>query len=145
MNKLFSLFLIVGLSACGSSSTSFQSQANNGEMKIDGEYTDWQESQLVLEEGFNLGVRNDDENLFLSVTITDMSLRQAVQVRGLLIWLGEDENGDKINGVKYPVGLRAGQGRQARTRDQGAGQGRNRENRQAMLEESMSKMRCPFP
>ena len=141
MHRIIPFFLFLAIAACGSSSTAFQStKADSGQMKIDGGQSEWQESKLVLEDGFNLGVRNDDDHLYLSVNISNPNLRRVIQTRGLSIWLGENADGEKINGIKYPVGRRAGQGGQARIPGQERNRERSQEDRQAQLEASMGRI-----
>ncbi len=137
MNMKYVAFCLSAIlfASCGSSATIVESPKPDRQIVIDGKQADWMGPRTILADGFTLGVRNDDENLYLSVNISDENLAQAVQIRGLLLWLNEDESGEKMNGVKYPVGRRSS-GQAGRQSPQDLDQ----ETRRQMFEESMRRI-----
>jgi len=83
-----------------------QSRWNDGNIFIDGRYSDWQPG-LSFNEKSNIGIgfANDSSNLYICLTSSDQQLMRQVMFRGFI--LGIDIPGAKRRqfGINYPTGI----------------------------------------
>ena len=97
------LFTSVVISGCGSS-TELTSIWNNNEVVIDGQANEWGSHTYYLKEThLSLGVRNDDDFLYLCLMSSEGQFRRQIIALGLTVWF-EPEGGQKL-GIHYPVGM----------------------------------------
>ena len=105
MQKLRSLkilFLFAGFvfTAC-SGSQLVTSQKNAGEIKIDGNSSDWKQLTSMKGENISFGFSNDDNNLYLIMITNDRNKIMNILRGGLKVWIDPGNSNDKI-GIKYP-------------------------------------------
>ena len=102
MKKVFVLVLLVIFSGC--SSYSIISQKFNEPIKIDGRLDDWNgKLQYFKDEKMAVGVSNDSENLYLSLSTADKGNIIKMLHMGFTIWLEPgNEKGETI-GIQYPI------------------------------------------
>lgn len=95
--------ILLSLSGC-SSTAQLPSNWNNSEMKIDGDFSDWENSlHAIKDEGVSLGFKNDDKNLYICLLTTDRGKMMQMMRSGFIVWF-YPENGDgKVFGIKYPM------------------------------------------
>jgi hypothetical protein len=72
-------------------------------VKVDGEMTDWPSGSTVYFEdpGVQLGLRNDDQNLYLLVRFDNRSWARAIRMGGLTVWLDSSGKKKKDFGIRY--------------------------------------------
>lgn len=99
---ILSLLLLV-LHAC--SSMSLESKLNDGSITIDGESNGWQGSLYKLDDtNMGIGVKNDNENIYLCLVSGDRNVNRQIMMNGLYIWFDEKGKTKKRIGIKYPIG-----------------------------------------
>ncbi|HCL00567.1 MAG TPA: hypothetical protein DHW42_10755 [Candidatus Marinimicrobia bacterium] len=92
------------LSSCKKSVV--QSSWNNGQIHIDGLYSDWQ-SNIMFNEKDNVGfgVANDSSRLYICLVASDRQLMRQVMNRGLECNIDVPGSKRRIFGIKYPTGI----------------------------------------
>ncbi len=96
-------FVIESFTAC-SSSANLQSKWANTEMKIDGDFPDWENSlHAIKDEGVSLGFKNDDKFLYLCLMTVDQGKMMQMMRSGFIIWFIPQNDDGKIFGIKYPM------------------------------------------
>jgi hypothetical protein len=98
--RFISLFVGFVFVAC-SSSQQVTSLNNNGEIKIDGEQTDWKQLMNMKGENISFGFSNDENNLYISMITNDRSKIMNILGGGLEVWIDPGNASDKI-GIRYP-------------------------------------------
>ncbi|HCV41868.1 MAG TPA: hypothetical protein DGH68_00165 [Bacteroidetes bacterium] len=94
---------------CGST-TEMSSSWGNTQVTVDGNANEWGSGLTNLKDTkVFLGVRNDQDFVYLCLTSADRQFRRQVIGTGLTLWF-ESEDGQRV-GDLYPIGM-AGQGRQ---------------------------------
>lgn len=98
--NLINLFIGFVFVACSSSQqvTSLQS---SGEIKIDGEQSDWKQLTNMKGENISFGFSNDASNLYISLITNDRSKIMNILGGGLEVWIDPGNSSDKI-GIRYP-------------------------------------------
>ena len=94
------------LLAWGCASKNLESCWREGEVCIDGRGRDWSETPLHYLEDMKLsyGIANDDDSLFLVLTIRDYHTVRMLERRGLTLWFDVDCDNNKTLGVRYAEG-----------------------------------------
>ncbi len=142
LGGLFAFSVLIFLAGCGSSKE-MMSTYQSGDIKIDGDISDWGKSiQRIPDNSFSLGFKNDDKFLYISLTTEDRSKIFQMFRAGFIVWL-EPESGDyKTFGIKYP--LPGEQNDMPQMQDMN-GEGINREGdrRESMNGEGMDRERMP--
>jgi hypothetical protein len=96
------LFLLTALlQGCGST-VDVASNWSNSAVVIDGKADDWSSLQPIKDSPVLLGMRNDQDYLYLCLESSDRQFRQQLLGLGMTIWF-EPKGGDKI-GIHYPLG-----------------------------------------
>jgi hypothetical protein len=91
------------ISAC-SSTALINSSWNDGEIKIDGNTSEWQNgAYFVDEEGVTLNFKNDDEFLYLCLITNNHSKITQIMRSGFIVWFDSDYESSKKIGLKYPM------------------------------------------
>ncbi len=106
MNKLLlSMVFIAALLIAGcSSSIELTSLPVPDNIKINGDATDWGTSLKYLsDEKAAVGISNDNNYFYLCLTTSDMSKVMPMFAGGFTVWLENENNGDAVIGVKYPL------------------------------------------
>lgn len=79
---------------------------------IDGDDGDWEGLKLYVRDWpVDIGIANDADFLYVSLSTSDRSLQRQVITRGFEVWVDPDGGRGRILGVRYPVGM-AGRGRE---------------------------------
>jgi hypothetical protein len=96
------LFLLTGFlfTAC-SGSQLVTSQQNTGEIKIDGNSSEWKQLTNMKGENISFGFSNDADNLYLIMITNDRNKIMNILRGGLKVWIDPGNSDDKI-GIKYP-------------------------------------------
>ncbi len=101
---LTALYLIAVLITGCSSTEKLQSNWNGSEMKIDGDYSDWENSlHAVKDQGVSLGFKNDDKFLYLCLITTDRGKMMQMMRAGFVIWFYPEKSDGKGFGLMYPM------------------------------------------
>lgn len=95
------IFLVGFVFVACSSSQQVTSIQNNGEIKIDGEQTDWKQLTNMKGENISFGFSNDENNLYISMITNDRSKIMNILGGGLEVWIDPGNSSDKI-GIRYP-------------------------------------------
>ncbi|MCF7803163.1 MAG: hypothetical protein K9N46_12670 [Candidatus Marinimicrobia bacterium] len=100
------LFTAIAVFSC--SNPQLTSQWADQPYTIDGDTRDWDGNlQYFTDEGFGIGIANDQDNLYFCAVITDDELRRQVVMRGLNIWLDSGGGESEEYGLRYPLGMAA--------------------------------------
>jgi len=99
------LLLFLGASGCGEPVLSSGWAAPD--LTIDGKLDDWGSTLNYFEEQrVTLGVRNDDQYLYICVNSTNSALLMRALVQGLEVWVDPKGGRAKSFGIRYPLGVR---------------------------------------
>jgi hypothetical protein len=102
LNLIFLLSVILLLSGCKEETESHYSEQN---FKIDGVLDEWTNYPLLTIEDqlVSLGIRNDNDNLYLMLATRSERMVRTFQNHGLTLWLNADNKKNKEFGlVVYP-------------------------------------------
>ncbi|NKB68496.1 MAG: hypothetical protein GKR89_15655 [Candidatus Latescibacteria bacterium] len=99
------LFLIAlgCLTACGT--TKLESKWRDRPVAIDGADDDWSRAKFIIENTpVTMGLLNDDEHLYLSLTTMDRPLQMQIARRGFTVWFDPKGGKSKKYGIRFPLG-----------------------------------------
>jgi hypothetical protein len=107
LGVMFPVLLVAAtLQGCGSS-VELASNWSNSAVVIDGKADEWSSSLMPIKDSpVMLGMRNDQDYLYLCLKSSDRQLRQQMMVAGMIVWF-EPKGGDQI-GIHYPLGMTGG-------------------------------------
>jgi hypothetical protein len=89
-----------------SSTQKIQSAFANKEVKVDASDEEWINSYHYFEkEGILLGVRNDNNYLYVAVKTDNQVAIHKIMGLGLTVWINYDGNKTKTLGIHYPLGM----------------------------------------
>lgn len=102
------LGLALVLCAGCSSTASVASQPVTSPVTVDGSEADWQTALQRVKglDGAFLGVRNDGEDLYVALVVSDEALARQIAMGGLTLWLDPEGGKEKTLGVQFPLGRR---------------------------------------
>jgi hypothetical protein len=105
--KILFLLTLAGtilLFCCKSSEV--QTNWSTTPVKIDGEMNDWANTPMVYfeESGVQLGLRNDNENLYILFRFNNQAWARAIHRGGLTLWLDNSGKKKKDFGIRYAGG-----------------------------------------
>lgn len=102
------LATLVALSGCAST-LELTSRWDKGEIKIDGQSSDWENSlYYVSSSNASVGVRNDKDFLYICLITPDRSTQMQIIGMGLTVWLDSEGKGKKNFGIRFPLGRMSG-------------------------------------
>jgi hypothetical protein len=102
------LFLTAAvLAACaGCGEEKFTSAWRDREITVDGRYSDWTGPMPYLDkQSMYVGVRNDDEYLYMLLKTVDLRAQMKVLRMGLTLWFSPERKGGGRLGIRYPIGI----------------------------------------
>lgn len=89
--------------SCGSSAV-VQSAWRSSEIKIDGNFTDWQNHlKLLTDQKISLGFTNDDKFLYMCLVTEDRMKIMQMTRAGFITWFIPSGGSDNTFGIKYPL------------------------------------------
>jgi hypothetical protein len=98
-------FIGILVEGCGST-LQLASRWNEQRIRIDGDLNEWSDSTVFAEkDGIRLGVRNDDEFLYLCLTASKPDIGRQVRFRGITVWFDPNGGEKKTIGVRFPIGM----------------------------------------
>jgi len=98
-------FVGVLVEGCGST-LQLASRWNEQPIRIDGDLNEWSDSTVFADkDGIRLGVRNDDEFLYLCLTASKPDIGRQVRFRGITVWFDPNGGEKKTFGVRFPIGM----------------------------------------
>lgn len=101
LNAIFIISVLI-FTNCSSTKT-FVSSANNNEVVIDGLRNEWEGKLNIFgEQKVGVGVRNDDQNLYICVVVADQFTISRIMRAGLVVWLTPNDDSKEI-GIKFPI------------------------------------------
>lgn len=100
------LFLMLFTMGCSHPIQTMSHWNENG-IKIDGMDDDWDMKNLevVKESKIAVGLANDEKYLYLSVAPLDRGVAMQIMTMGFTAWFDSTGRGDKIFGIRYPIGF----------------------------------------
>lgn len=110
------LFTAIIILIAGCKSEQFDSHWANSHIKIDGDFSDWENipARYFEEQDVLMAMANDDDNLYLAFRFRDRKWLMAIRMTGLTIWLNAEGKKKETFGIRYSGGprpkLREGQG-----------------------------------
>lgn len=105
--KSISILLLATLifTSCGRT-TKLTSQRSDNTITIDGDRLDWAGKVVNVEDNYvRMGAVNDDENLYLSLIVSNRALGGMIMNKGLVFWIGKANEEKRQNGFRYPIGM----------------------------------------
>ncbi|MFH1312489.1 MAG: hypothetical protein ABIJ00_04610 [Candidatus Eisenbacteria bacterium] len=102
---LGSLVLISLASFAGCGGLELSSVWRDREVKIDGIPTEWQGTTTYVEDSsVAVGIMNDDDYLYVSLSTSLRSVAAQIMARGLTVWLDPEGGKQKSFGIRCPIG-----------------------------------------
>ncbi len=99
-----SILLALLLLSCGG--LRIDSRWPDRDIVIDGDDSDWQDLKLYVKDWpVDIGVANDDDFLYLTLSTADRNLQRQAIMRGFEVWIDPGGRQSKILGVRYPLGM----------------------------------------
>lgn len=87
-----------------SSSIEMTSMPVSAGININGDAADWGTNlKYIPDEKAAVGISNDRNYFYLCLTTSDMSKVMPMFVGGFTVWLEDENNGNEVIGVKYPL------------------------------------------
>jgi hypothetical protein len=97
---------------------------------VDGVNTEWSRVTTISKDvRLSIGVRNDDQHLFIALITSDSATSLRLLNEGLIVWIDSSGGTKKRFGIKYPIGREPGPPSGSGRRD--ASSGRNSDDRRA--------------
>ena len=101
------LLLFAGLAVLAGCGPTLESQWRDREITIDGRDVEWEGTRVALADGWvGMGLMNDQEFMYLTVSLMDRATQAQVMRQGLIIWFDPKGGKRKEFGVQYPLGMR---------------------------------------
>jgi len=101
---LLLLFALTLFSGCGG--TKLESSWLDREVIIDGKDIEWHGARVILEDAnLGMGLMNDDENFYLTLSLTDRMVQMQVLRNGFTVWFDSQGGKKKIFGIRFPLGM----------------------------------------
>jgi len=98
------LSITILLSGC--KQKTMQSNWNDGNIFIDGRYSDWQPGLMFNEKSnIGIGLANDSSNLYICLTSSDQQLMRQVAFRGFILDIDIPGAKRRQFGINYPTGV----------------------------------------
>ncbi len=115
--------VLLALAGCATFNTfDTESHALSRPITIDGMTDDWSgEMYVVPGERMSMGLQNDGRYLYVALLIEDSFQRYQAMSQGLTIWFDPKGGTKKVFGIRYPLGLPAGQRPASRPGGEGEG------------------------
>lgn len=77
-----------------------------GNITVDADLKEWDGSTIYYDKvGTIVGLKNDDENLYIALIIRNQDVIRQIKMSGLQIWIDDNGSNDKKYGLKYPIGF----------------------------------------
>jgi uncharacterized membrane protein YgcG len=106
MRYLCVLFMVVAAAGCGGD-LKLDSCWRSVDVVIDGDNTEWAKCATYVEdEGFAVGVMNDADYLYISLSTADREVQRQVMMSGMTAWLDVTNDKTKGFGIRFPLGMR---------------------------------------
>ena len=105
--KALLLFILAGsILLVGCKTQEVQTNWSAEPVKVDGEMTEWPGGSTVYFEdlGVQLGLRNDNQNLYLLFRFSDQAWARAIRMGGVTLWLDNSGKKKKDFGIRYAGG-----------------------------------------
>ena len=100
---LIAVSAISVLTSCGSSAV-VQNTWRSSEIKIDGNFTDWQSHlKLLPDQKISLGFTNDDKFFYMCLVTEDRMKVMQMTRAGLITWFIPSGGSENTFGIKYPL------------------------------------------
>ncbi len=101
---LWLAFLILSLSSCGT--VEIASLWRTDSVVVDGRVEDWKGALYFFEDKpIFVGVRNDEEFLYVCLQAAELSALGSVADRGVIAWFGPEGGSAKSFGIRFPAPL----------------------------------------
>ena len=100
-------FFAFFLAGCGT--FKLKSKWLDREITVDGQSDDWLGSLMYIEEkNISVGLFNDENFLYICMIAEDQFVRNQVMRQGVIIWFNPSGGKKKTFGIKFPIGMQAG-------------------------------------
>ncbi|MEJ2722181.1 MAG: hypothetical protein P8181_13730 [bacterium] len=99
------IFAAMAVAGCGGD-LNVDSCWRNVDVIIDGNNSEWAGCATYLEDkNFAVGVMNDTDFLYVSLSTADREVQRQVMMSGLTVWLDVTNDKQKRFGIRFPLGL----------------------------------------
>lgn len=101
---ILGVFILVVLSACAT--LLINSDWKTDEVVVNGELDEWRGRLYFIEdENFSMGIRNDEQYLYLCFAADNQFIGGMIFARGLTFWFDPKGGKNKIFGIRFPIGI----------------------------------------
>lgn len=122
---------LVPAASCGGEEK-LLSKSRDRDVVVDGMTKEWQGIFVYFEHDHaNIGVMNDDSNIYVAFTVADEQTVEQIEVQGATLWFSASPDQQSAFGIRYPRGIggtRPGPGEWGKP-GEGDGPGERRESR----------------
>jgi len=103
---LIAVALLLAMSLMGCSATKeISSLWNDNKIIVDGSQSDWGSETVYLEdEGLTLGVKNDQEFLYVCIVSQERRFPFQMALFGFTLWVESKTDDDRMFGLRFPLG-----------------------------------------
>ncbi|ACF13141.1 hypothetical protein Ctha_0672 [Chloroherpeton thalassium ATCC 35110] len=109
IHKIFGALALVAIGSGCSGTELIQSSRTADSVAIDGNDAEWRTHMKYFEdEKIAVGVKHDDENLYVCIGTQDKSTSQQLTRTGLTVWFDAEGGSNEAFGVHFPVGQQGG-------------------------------------
>jgi hypothetical protein len=100
-----SFLCLLILSAAGCQSLQLESIWRGDAINIDGKSDDWVGRMMFLDNpNMSLGIQNDENFIYICIIAEDPSIRNRINMSGMILWFDPAGRKNKSLGIKFPVG-----------------------------------------
>jgi uncharacterized membrane protein YgcG len=100
-------FFAFFLAGCGT--FKLESKWLDREITIDGRSDDWLGTMMYMEEkNISIGLFNDENFLYICMIAEDQFVRNQVMRQGVMLWFDPSGGKKEIFGIRFPIGMQAG-------------------------------------
>lgn len=101
----FSFLCLLFLSAAACQSLQLESVRRGSEIQIDGKSDDWVGRMMFLDNpNMSLGIQNDENFIYICIIAEDPSIRNRINMSGMILWFDPAGGKKKTFGINFPIG-----------------------------------------
>lgn len=106
---LASILFFFAFFLAGCSTFKLESKWLDREITVDGQSDDWLGAMMYMEDkNISIGLFNDENFLYICMIAEDQFVRNQVMRQGVMLWFDPSGGKKETFGIKFPIGMQAG-------------------------------------